>query len=67
MDRMRVGSVFLPIAIIVALCALVVFPAHSAYAQGGENPKLEMNNVSDIVGKRICMLTGVTFDKLLME
>ena len=67
MNRIRAGSVLLPLAIIIALSALVVLPAPSAYAQDGQNPKLELNSVSDIVGKRICMVSGVAFDQLLLK
>ena len=67
MSRMSAGSVFWPFAILVALCALILFPAHSAYAQDDAAPKLELNSVADIKGKRICMVAGSAFDQLLLN
>jgi len=69
MNRVRAGSVLLPLTIIVALCALIAFPAQAAYAQDdeGQEPKLEINSAADIVGKRICMVAGAAFDQLLFS
>lgn len=67
MSRIRVGNVFLPFAILVALCALVAFPAHFAYAHDDKAPKLELNSVNDVIGKRICMVSGTAFDQLLLN
>ena len=67
MNRMSAGGVFQPLAILVALCALILFPAHSAYAQDDASPKLELSSVEDIAGKRICMVAGAAFDQLLLK
>jgi len=67
MSRMGAGGLFRSFAIIVALCAFVLFPAHFAYAQDDATSKLEINSVADIMGKRICMVAGSAFDQLLLK
>ena len=65
--RIGAGGRFQLLAILIVLCALILFPAHSAYAQDDTAPKLELNSVADILGKRICMVAGAAFDQLLLK
>ena len=83
MNRARAGSVFPPLAILIALIILAMLPAHSAYAQdetasqpassqpasaqANASPKLELQSIGDVVGKRICMVSGAAFDQLLIS